>query len=349
MNVNNLEFVNVAELETIPHLSGIRLQRFPASVRHQLGYQASEKGRLVAERSVGCEIRFVTDAKHIRMTLSSVEGDGMVLVYKGDFFHSKHQLNKGMMTTIDCEEPERFNWVDVEHLKGKRFSNNVWRFVFGKDSLITFYHLNSFGHVIRKPNASEKPSYTLLSYGSSITSGSGAVLYSNAYIYQTAERLNLNVINKGMSGTCFLEPVMADYLAELDFDIATLEIGVNVRGKYTKEEFAKRANYLVDTLIKNHPNKPIVLIGLFPNYSSHALDKNQMAVQNMIVYPQILKEIVEAKNDSYLHYIDGNAILTDFSYLTSDLIHPSDYGHIRMGEELSLRLRPIIEQQVIKK
>lgn len=36
-----------------------------------------------------------------------------------------------------------------------------------------------------------------------------------------------------------------------------------------------------------------------------------------------------------LIYIDGKSIMDSGSYLSFDLCHPSDYGHIRMGENLA--------------
>jgi hypothetical protein len=36
-----------------------------------------------------------------------------------------------------------------------------------------------------------------------------------------------------------------------------------------------------------------------------------------------------------LYLIEGEEILTDFCYLTCDLIHPSDFGHIIMGQNLA--------------
>lgn len=87
----NIYFHNVTELEISPQTPGWKLQRFPKEVRYSL----EEKGRTKAVQSNGCELRFVTDAKHVRVMVSSQEADGQVLVFKGDFLHSSHQLKAG--------------------------------------------------------------------------------------------------------------------------------------------------------------------------------------------------------------------------------------------------------------
>ena len=38
---------------------------------------------------------------------------------------------------------------------------------------------------------------------------------------------------------------------------------------------------------------------------------------------------------SNLYYIEGTKIMDSGSYLCYDMVHPSDYGHIRMGENLA--------------
>jgi lysophospholipase L1-like esterase len=49
----------------------------------------------------------------------------------------------------------------------------------------------------------------------------------------------------------------------------------------------------------------------------------------------ILEKAVSQMDSSFLHFISGDKVLTDFSGLSSDLVHPSDEGHILMGENLS--------------
>jgi len=343
MIFRNIEFHNVAELEAIPGMGGWRLQRFPEKVRNCLGHKEHERGRFYSQKSVGCEIRFATDAKFVRVSLSAIEQDGTVLVYKGDFFHSFHTLKAGVVTTLHLENPPKFSSVKAECLKGRLFSPNIWRLQFGKDTGISFHHIDSFGHELRPPKEDEMPKLTWLAYGSSITFGGDVLLYSNAYIEQAARRLKVNVLNKGIAGSCFCDEAIANYIADCkEWDFVTLELGVNMRGRFTPEEYEKRVRYLLKKIVEKRPGKPIVAIGIYPNGSLYSLDEENPITRDNLVFDELLKRIVREMDSKYIYYIDGKDILTDFSGLSSDLLHPSDYGHIIMGENLSRILKKLL-------
>lgn len=343
---NHLEFHNVAELEAVDGLPGFRLQRFPREVRNCLGHKEHERGRFFGQRSVGCEIRFVTDARFFRITLSAVEGDGNVFVYKGNFLHSHHPLKAGVVTTLHLEEPPKFGEVKTEALEGYAFSSGVWRLLFGKDCCITFLHIDTFGHGTRPPEKRETPRLKWLAYGSSITFGGDTVIYSNAYVQQAARRIKADVLNKGMAGSCFCDEAMVHYLAENEeWDFATLELGVNMRGRFTAEEYEQRVRYLIDTMLHKNPEKPVIVIGIYPNGAEYALNPENAATRSNTEFNRITEKLVAEKNNPRLYFIEGKDILTDYSGLSVDLLHPSDEGHILMGENLAMKLKAILEFQ----
>jgi hypothetical protein len=65
--------------------------------------------------------------------------------------------------------------------------------------------------------------------------------------------------------------------------------------------------------------------------------------QNQMAFDEILREIVRYKSHKQLHLLEGSDILTDFSALSCDLVHPSDYGHALMGENFSRMIRVQLE------
>ncbi|NLM26507.1 MAG: lipase [Firmicutes bacterium] len=333
----NIEFHNVAELEEVLGLPGFRLQRFPKEVRNRLGHGDHERGRFYAQVSVGCEIRFVTSAKFIKISLSSLEQEGTVYVYKGDYLHSVHSLPAGAITTLHLEEPAKFAEVDPQLIQNSNFAPKVWRLLFGKNSTVCFHALDCFGHQWRVPTATEKPTCKLLAYGSSITFGGDTNLYTNAYIQQAARRLGWDVYNKGIAGSCFCEDFMAEYLSTIASDVVTLELGVNMRGRFMPAEFEERAENLIEQIRSNHPDKPIVTISIFPNGASGSLSQANHS------FTQILENIVNRRQDPLLYFISGTEILSRFSGLTVDLLHPSDDGHIVMGENLANKLKAMLE------
>jgi lysophospholipase L1-like esterase len=342
---NNLEFHNVAELETIPGMPGVRLQRFPAEIRNRLGHLERERGRFYSQVSVGCEIRFVTDAKFIRVSLSALEADGKVFVYKGNFLHSTHTLKAGVINTLHLEESAKWSEVIPNSLNGYAFSSNVWRLMFGKDCCILFHHIDTFGHDIRIPKNDEVPRLKWLAYGSSITFGGDTSIYSNAYVQQAARRLNVDILNKGIAGSCFCDKSISKYISEnKEWHFATLELGVNMRGRFTEIEYEHRVKDLISEIMNKNINKPIIVISIFPNGANYPLNTENAITKSNIIFNKIIKRVVEEINCENLHFVDGSEILTDFSGLSTDLLHPSDHGHINMGENLCLKLKPIVEK-----
>ncbi|MFD0677835.1 MULTISPECIES: SGNH/GDSL hydrolase family protein [unclassified Paenibacillus] len=340
MQHKDVYFHNVTELEQRPHLPGLRLHRFPRQVRHSL----TEKGRTKAVQSNGCELRFVTEAKHVQVVLASQDTNGKVLVFKGDFFHSSHQLEAGVVTTIQLEEPERFAQVFPDKLNNRAFSSKVWRIFFERFSAV-FYDIDAFGFEVRPPHKHEMPQLTLLAYGSSITQGAGALSHYNGYVQQAARRLEIDALNLGLSGSCFCERELSDHIAERnDWDMAYLEIGVNMRAVVPVEEFERRSSYLLDRIIERQPEKPVFLTYIYPNRATYFSDYSHALSEAERRYNEVLEKYTTNRNHPFLHLLDGNKIMDDFTSLTSDLIHPSDYGHIRMGEMLAGLMLPTVNK-----
>jgi hypothetical protein len=171
MIYKNIEFHNVAELEQMEGFPGLRLQRFPRVLRDKLGSVQHFRGRFVSQKSPGCEMRFVTEGKVVNVSLSALDADGEVLVYKGNFFYARYKLCAGVVTTFQLEEPTHFSEVETEALNGYSFSEKVWRIFFNNGYSAVFNEIDSLGYTIRPPKTSELPKLRWLAYGSSITQG----------------------------------------------------------------------------------------------------------------------------------------------------------------------------------
>ncbi|WP_168735942.1 GDSL-type esterase/lipase family protein [Cohnella fermenti] len=339
MRYEQVELHNVVAVENNQLCPGLLLQRFPETVRASM----SERGRFISQQASGCEIRFVTEANQFRLSLSSVEGSGDVMIFQGDYFHSHHSLSgsDGAIKTIHLENKLNPAGIDPAAMTGQRFSHRVWR-IFLCRYTARFHGVEAFGCPIRPPQPEEVPAKRWLAYGSSITHGGAALNNYNSYVQQAARRLGVDVLNKGLGGACLCEPEVADYLSSLnDWDFATLELGVNMRGAFAPEEFRARVQYVVDTICSRHPGKPVVLVTVFPNAATHEREPS-LAGENQKAYGHILREIADQGRYPQLHLLEGSQILTDFAGLTCDLLHPSEYGHTIMGENLSRLLQPII-------
>lgn len=349
MIYNMIEFHNVAELEEIPGMPGLRLHRFPRGVRNGLGEGSYQRGRLMARASTGCEIRFVTEAEFIEITLSATVEDGDVLVYRGDYFHSMHRLQAGIVTALHLNKPERFAEIQPEMLHQGRFSPTVWRVIISRNYYpglgfqAAFHGLETFGHDVRPPRPEELPAIRLLAYGSSITHGSGATVQHTAYIQQAGRRLGADVYNKGMGGSCLCEKQMADYLlSHGDWDIAVLELGVNMQPLFSVDEFAARARYLIEGFIRRYPDKPVILVTIYPNYKDGRNNAEPGSCNVNRQFSARLEELHRTLAHPRLYLVDSHGLLTDFAALTVDLLHPSDYGHTLIGQHLAETIAEIV-------
>jgi len=333
---DSIAFHNVAELEPVPGLGGLRLQRFPVSVRESLGFKHHSRGRFFSHLAAGCELRWVTSGPFVRVALSAQERDATVIVYKGDHAHSQHRLPAGVITSLLIEEPAFFGQVDAVVLRSHRFAPSVWRLVFNQDAIVVYHHLDAFGHAVRPPAATETPARTWLAYGSSITFGANTLHPTNAYVQHAAHRLGVDVINKGLPGSCLCEPAMAHWLAtSLHWDFATFELGVNLAELATPEEFEARVRDLLATVHHAQPDRPIYAINIFPNRADHLLDRQALAAVNTPLFNSIVRDLVAELNHPAVRFIDGREILSGYSALHTDLVHPSDEGHLAMGENLA--------------
>jgi lysophospholipase L1-like esterase len=326
----NLELHNITEIQEGAALGMTAIYRVPRSVRNALG----ARGRFISEEGTGAEIRFVTDAPHVRITLCAPETAGHITVFKGGNLHSQHRLEAGHVHTLHLEAPPLLQEVGRGRLLQSGFAPEVWRIGIGRHTVL-FGGVQTFGKPLRPPAPGETPPLRWLAYGSSITHGLTA--YPSSYIHQAARRLAADVYNLGLSGSCHCEPEMGDFLASRsDWDIATLELGVNMRGGFTVEQFQERTSYLINTIVDRHPDKPVFLITMFPNSATYA--ENEIA-HKARAFNEVLRGHVRRLDRSTVQLIEGDAILTDMSGLSCDMLHPGEYGHMLMGENLARCLK----------
>ncbi|MFH1497106.1 MAG: GDSL-type esterase/lipase family protein [Verrucomicrobiota bacterium] len=328
---------NVAELEPAPG-EGLFLRRFPSRVRTAL----SRLGRMVAEDAAGVELRFATASPNFRLSLGSLptfltphERHGQeVVILRGAHVHSIHRLEPGRINHIHVTELGGPDPVVTRPAPAKGragFAPQVWRILLGRYPAI-FFNLETFGETRRPPTADETPARRWLAYGSSITNGASPGLHLNSYVYHAARIAGVDVLNQGLSGSCLCEPAVADYLGTRDdADIVTLEIGVNMRMSFTPEQFRERAARLLDAVTAK-AGRRVALVTAFPNIATPENAARQDA------FCEILRKLHASGRWPGLELIEGGEVLDDIGDLSTDLIHPSDYGHARMGQRLGERL-----------
>lgn len=328
---DSIEFHNAAALESRAGMPGPCPVRVPEEVRAFLNPGA----RRMAAEATGVELRFVTEAPAVRVGLAAQEKDLTVHVYRGGFWHSDHVVPAGGRRILDLAAPAWFQDRDVSGVDTGPFSPELWRLQLS-GGCAGYLGLDANGFEVRPPRSEEKPQRRWLAYGSSITHSR-----AKGYPHQAARRLGVDVLNKGVAGSCHGEGELADYFVMgEDWDCATVELGVNMRGLFEVEAFCERATRFVERLREGRPEALIVLITHFLNRDHWPTPEGAYTEmgRRQEGYDEVLRGLA-AREDLRLHLVEGRELLSDAEGLSCDLLHPSDYGQVWMGERLADRLR----------
>ncbi len=331
MNVDNIHVHNVGELVKMG--DGVLLQRVPEPVRTALNDTAQTKYRQPA----GVELRFVTDASAVSVTLSAPEGNTLV-PYWGPIRGGRTFPIGPEPTTIEVPRPAQLHALGSAFIGDvSGFSTECWRLRFDHQAGPVRYHDIAASEPIGLPPASTVPDRRYVAYGTSITHGNAATGPHLTYVDTTARRLAIDSCNLGTGGSAYCEPELADHIAGLDWDIATLAISVNMLGAgFSTETFRERARYFVKTVAGT--GRPVGVITLFPHYrdfSDH--DEADLAT----AYRETVRNVVAELDLPNVVVIEGPTLLRP-AEVTADLIHPADEGMIGIGERLATRLDPLL-------
>ncbi len=341
--IKKVQLHNLAGAEPTADGTGVRLHRLPKSVRDLLTEPNKSSGKTGADTMLApkhSEIRFVLNAgekvENIQLTLQT-ESVATVTLYWGDIYSGEHRIQKGGKAKPFGLTGHGLLYNLMDRYPRGRFANRVCRVIVdGGDA--TLYGIE--GDV--RPPTAEELAPVMMSYGTSISQGYNASRSDLQWNSLTARMLGYDVVNLGSSGTAFCEKAMADYIAAQPWNLAVLEISVNMVGNFDTPEFKERATYMVEALAKSHPKAPIFCISIFPYGVGHYWGGD--GARKTEEFRAALKEICETSGHKHVHYVHGPDLLS-FSGLYHDMLHPSDMGMI----EIASKLAPIIKAEVEKR
>ncbi|MEI6971811.1 MAG: GDSL-type esterase/lipase family protein [bacterium] len=336
---DQIEFHNTAELVPLAHPAGLALYRYSrAAIEH-----LSVLGQHAAACSDGVELRFVTGSSWVNLTLSALSRfpwstGANISVFRGDIPVSDHLIADGATQTLRLAAPALQDQMGLGAFTDRLFARDLWRIVVSGATVI-YHGLETGGQPVRPPRPDEKPELRWLAYGSSITNS------VPGYVHHCARYLRADVLNKGLCGSCACEPETGRFLAVCgEWDFATLELGVNMRGWTTAEVFEQRVRMLIQELRNTSAESPIVLITMFPTFEDYLATPDGMTGINR-AFRDVLRRVHGDSRDPNLHLIEGDRVLTSYTALSADLLHPSPNGHHLMGHNLAAVLRPILKLQ----
>ena len=164
-------------------------------------------------------------------------------------------------------------------------------------------------------------------YGTSLTQGACVSRAGNDYTSVVSRMCDTDFINLGFSGNGRGEPIMADYLANLDASVFILDFDGNVR---SEEDLIAVHMPMYRKIRAKHPTTPIIMITVqaMGEFALKSLAKKEIIYQNYLT--------AKAEGDENLYFIDGTTMYgeEDIDACFSDLLHPNDMGYYRIAKSL---------------
>lgn len=342
MIYKNIEIHNIAELVEYGDGS-ISWKRVPSEVLNEMECKTPD---YVVCNSTGVELRFVIKGESATIRMSTLTNDPKSFntfhVYRGGIQggYEDHEIHRHVTAEIEdfviTKSPNMAKLKKMTEEIGYDWDCEVVRIIFDRGHYRIY---DIIGDVV-PPSYEQCPKKTLLSYGSSITHGSNSIDASHAWVSQVAYNLNMDARNLGMAGSCMIEPKMAEYIASEgekgNWDIATLELGINVLG-WPQEKIISRVENIIRQVAGRNADKPVFVISPF-YYCGEYFDENNNAKN----WRRIIKEIIDELNYKNVTYINGLDVLDNMSYISADEVHPNIYGVQRIADVITEKIREVL-------
>ncbi len=190
-------------------------------------------------------------------------------------------------------------------------------------------------------------------YGSSISHCMEAERPTDVWPVVAARRADVDLVSLGLAGQCQLDQFAARVIRDLEVDLISLKLGINVLNADTMRErtFVPAAHGLLDTIRDGHPEAPIVVISpiicpvaedhpgpTVPNADGQVEvverpDALRLGALTLRRIRELLEIVVAQRQDPNLHYLHGHALFgpDDVDGLP-DGLHPDGAGYRRIGE-----------------
>ena len=328
MKYGNVELHNVYDILEGDDAPGFGISRLPVEILPDINKNA----RGMARMGSGCEIRGILPPGGEARVVLQVMGDNttppVITVYHGCFCAQSHAAPIGAPLELKIKEPDRLTMMaEIAAAEEHAFDPRLVRV---RLSPVHPVRILSVEGDLTYPTEDALPPKTLLSYGSSITHGSCAIAPESTYPAQCARLLGYDLLNLGSGGSARMERPIADHIAARDdWDLATFEMGINVRD-WPTEKFHNIVETFVQTVVSAKPDKPVFCMDLFTYF-----DDFSPAPQFAVGFRDAVQSIVKDIASPYVHYIDGRDLLKHASGLRTDMVHPSDEGMLEIGQNLA--------------
>ncbi|MBT9256210.1 lipase [Phycicoccus sp. KQZ13P-1] len=203
-------------------------------------------------------------------------------------------------------------------------------------------------------------------HGSSISHGSNAVRPTGTWPVVAARTAGLDLVNLGFGGSAVLDPFVARTMRDLDADLLSLKVGINIVGGdlMRRRVLGPALHGFLDTVREGHPATPLLVVTpvLCPIHEDtpgpgsvdvEALREGRLvfvATGDPAEVPagrltlrtvrEELARVVEQRraDDPHLHLVDGLAMYGPddvAAHPLPDALHPDEETHGLMGERFA--------------
>lgn len=187
-----------------------------------------------------------------------------------------------------------------------------------------------------------------VTYGSSITACGEAHSPSRIWPAVTSRIHDLNLTSLGYGGNCHLEPMVGRMIRDLDADIITLKLGINIQGagSLSPRTFKAATIGFVQIIRERHPDTPI---GIISPIISPPRETNDNAVglslsKMRIELEDAVDRIKRTMNDEKIFYFDGLKIFGEdlVGPRLPDDLHPDGDGYEILGRNVAEQVLPVL-------
>ena len=175
----------------------------------------------------------------------------------------------------------------------------------------------------------EKPT---VYFGSSITQGGCSSRPGNTYPSIVSERMNIDHVNLGFSGSGKGEQLIADYISNLEMSAFVMDYDHN---SPSAKHLSQTHYNLYKTVRTAQQNLPIIIM----SKSDFAKEYEESVLRRNVVFETYKKAILSG--DKNVYFIDGESVFRGVyeNICTVDGIHPNDMGFALMADAVESTLK----------
>ena len=282
-----------------------------------------------AAMPAGVTIEFVTDTSQIEILCNVDKERSPMDLFVDGVFHSSHPTSGRSQIKFDSLGPTKK-------------TIQIWLPQFGV--------FNLTGLIIDEKACLNSPylvdKIKWVTYGSSITQCRQAASPSLSWPSLVAVQNNLELTCLGYGGQCHLDPLIATTIGNIQADLITLCLGINIYGSSSLNERTFKPGIIafIKLIRSQHEKTPILVMSPIYSPGREAVSNNvNFTLQQMRVEVRKSVETLRSKGDENVFYINGLDIFDEsLSHLLPDNLHPNTEGYSIMAKKISEFIQPYI-------